>query len=94
VAMVKVRNRASMDLNLSADLSQVALSWTSAPIPTADSNRRRCHCKVFPKKINAATHSVVASTHRTRRFSSLHPPTPTCTAHRRRTASARRPYCP
>jgi hypothetical protein len=42
--------QAATVFNLEADLSQVALSWVSAPTPTVDANPRRCHCKGFPRK--------------------------------------------
>src|SRR5262249_35487498 len=41
----------SMAYFASPDLSQMALSWASAPAPTIDPNPRRCHSKGFPPKI-------------------------------------------
>src|SRR5262249_8396921 len=76
-----------------ADLSQVALSWVSAPTPTVESNPRGCHYKSFPQKIDAATPSVAASNHRPRRFSLAPPPDLPPPAPPER-PTTRRPCCP
>jgi hypothetical protein len=77
-----------------SDLTQMDLSRASVTIPTADSKHRRCDCKCFPQKNVAATPSVVASTHRRRRFTLAPPPNLTPTAHPERMATTRRPFCP
>jgi hypothetical protein len=78
----------------SSDLCQMALSRARLRHQRLILTPEGAIARIFPKKSVAATRSVAASTHRTRRFSLAHPPNLTLPAHPERMAITRSPFCP